>query len=51
LPAGTLLDGELVAFSPEGRPELLRLLRRHGLTAAWRIGQAQGALTGPQAAE
>ena len=27
--------------TPEGRPELPRLLRRHGLTAAWRIGQAQ----------
>jgi ATP-dependent DNA ligase len=41
LPAGTLLDGELVAFTPEGRPELPRLLRRHGLTAAWRLGQAR----------
>ena len=40
LPAGTLLDGELVAFTPEGRPELPRLLRRHGLTAAWRFRQA-----------
>src|SRR5262249_19253217 len=37
LPAGTLLDGELVAFAPDGRPELPRLLRRHGLTDSWRI--------------
>src|SRR5271169_570507 len=41
LAAGTLLDGELVAFAPDGRPELPRLLRRHGLTEAWRIRQAQ----------
>jgi hypothetical protein len=40
LPAGTLVDGELVAFAPDGRPELPRLLRRHGLTDAWRIRQA-----------
>ena len=40
LPAGTLLDGELVACAPGGRPELPRLLRRHGLTAAWRLRQA-----------
>jgi ATP-dependent DNA ligase len=40
LPAGTLVDGELVAFAPDGRPELPRLLRRHGLTEAWRIRQA-----------
>jgi ATP-dependent DNA ligase len=41
LPAGTLLDGELVAFDAEGRPDLPRLLRRHGLTDPWRIRQAQ----------
>jgi hypothetical protein len=41
LPAGTLVDGELVACAPEGRPELPRLLRRHGLTDAWRIRQAR----------
>jgi ATP-dependent DNA ligase len=41
LPAGTLVDGELVAFDPEGRPDLPRLLRRHGLTDPWRIGQAK----------
>jgi DNA ligase-1 len=40
LPAGTLLDGELVACAPDGRPELPRLLRRHGLTAGWRLRQA-----------
>ena len=32
LPTGTLVDGELVAFDPQGRPDLPRLLRRHGLT-------------------
>jgi bifunctional non-homologous end joining protein LigD len=41
LPAGTLVDGELVAFAPEGRPDLPRLLRRHGLTDPWRIRQAR----------
>jgi ATP-dependent DNA ligase len=41
LPAGTLVDGELVAFAPDGRPELPRLLRRHGLTDSWRIRQAR----------
>jgi ATP-dependent DNA ligase len=40
LPSGTLLDCELVACTPDGRPELPRLLRRHGLTAAWRLRQA-----------
>jgi len=40
LPAGTLLDGELVAFDADGRPDLPRLLRRHGLTDPWRIRQA-----------
>ena len=40
LPAGTLVDGELVTFDAEGRPDLPRLLRRHGLTDAWQIGQA-----------
>jgi bifunctional non-homologous end joining protein LigD len=37
LPAGTLVDGELVAFDAAGRPDLPRLLRRHGLTAGWKI--------------
>jgi len=41
LPARTLVDGELVAFDPQGRPELARLLRRHGLTDVWRMAQAK----------
>jgi len=41
LPSGTLLDGELVACAPDGRPELARLLRRHGLTEGWRLCQAR----------
>jgi ATP-dependent DNA ligase len=41
LPAGTLVDGELVAFDKDGRPDLPRLLRRHGLTIAWKIGLAR----------
>ena len=41
LPAGTLVDGELVAFDEDGRPDLPRLLRRHGLTDAWRVRQAR----------
>jgi ATP-dependent DNA ligase len=41
LPIGTLADGELVAFDPQGRPDLPRLLRRHGLTDPWRIVQAR----------
>jgi ATP-dependent DNA ligase len=41
LPAGTLLDGELVAFDADGRPDLRRLLRRHGMTDPWRIRQAR----------
>ena len=41
LPAGTLVDGELVAFDADGRPDLPRLLRRHGLTDPWRIRQAR----------
>src|SRR5262245_57831243 len=40
LPAGTLVDGELVAFDDEGRPDRGRLLRRHGSTNPWRIRQA-----------
>jgi ATP-dependent DNA ligase len=40
LPAGTLVHGELVAFDADGRPDLPRLLRRHGLTDSWRIRQA-----------
>jgi ATP-dependent DNA ligase len=39
-PVGTLVDGELVALDPDGRPTLLRLLRRHGLTDPWRLRQA-----------
>jgi ATP-dependent DNA ligase len=41
LPAGTLVDGELVVFDADGRPDLRRLLRRHGLTDPWRIRQAR----------
>jgi len=41
LPAGTLVDGELVAFNADGRPDLQRLLCRHGLTSPWRIRQAR----------
>jgi ATP-dependent DNA ligase len=41
LPAGTLVDGELVACDANGRPDLPRLLRRHGLTDGWRICQAR----------
>ena len=41
LPAETLVDGELVAFDPQGRPDLPRLLRRHGLADPWRIAQAK----------
>jgi ATP-dependent DNA ligase len=41
LPVGTLVDGELVAFGAHGRPDLPRLLRRHGLTDPWRIRQAR----------
>src|SRR5262245_48953545 len=41
LPAGTLVDGELVACDEEGRPDLRRLLRRHGLTDPWRIRHAR----------
>jgi ATP-dependent DNA ligase len=41
LPAGTLVDGELVALDADGRPDLPRLLRRHGLTDSWRIRQAR----------
>jgi len=35
------LHGELVAFDADGRPDLPRLLRRHGLAHAWRIRQAR----------
>jgi ATP-dependent DNA ligase len=41
LPAGTLVDGELVAFEEGGRPDLRRLLRRHGMADPWRIRQAR----------
>jgi ATP-dependent DNA ligase len=41
LPAGTLVDGELVVFDADGRPDLWQLLRRHGLTDPWRIRQAR----------
>jgi ATP-dependent DNA ligase len=41
LPAGTLVDGELVACDADGRPDLPRLLRRHGLTDPWRIRHAR----------
>jgi bifunctional non-homologous end joining protein LigD len=35
------VNGELVAFDADGRPDLPRLLRRHGLTDPWRIRQAR----------
>jgi ATP-dependent DNA ligase len=38
-PAGTLVDGELVALR-EGLPDLSWLLRRHLLTDSWKIRQA-----------
>src|SRR5262245_26735804 len=41
LPAGTLVDGELVVFDENGRPDLQRLLRRHVLNDPWRIRQAK----------
>src|SRR5262245_31577952 len=41
LPAGTLVDGEVVAFDADGRPDLCRLLRRHALTDPWRIRHAR----------
>jgi ATP-dependent DNA ligase len=41
LPAGTLVDGELVAFDAHGRPDLRMLLRRHGLAGSWRIRLAR----------
>jgi ATP-dependent DNA ligase len=41
LPAGTLVDGELVACNAHGRSDLALLLRRHGLTDCWRIRQAK----------
>jgi ATP-dependent DNA ligase len=41
LPAETLVDGELVAFDADGRPDLRWLSRRHGLTDSWRIRQAR----------
>jgi ATP-dependent DNA ligase len=40
-PAGTLVDGELVAIDPDRRPALTRLLQRHGLTDPWRRSQAR----------
>jgi ATP-dependent DNA ligase len=41
LPVGTLVDGELLALDADGRPDLPRLMRRHGLTDTWRIRQAR----------
>src|SRR5262249_41580211 len=41
LPAGTLVDGELVALDAHGRAALPQLLRRHGLIDPWRIRQAR----------
>jgi bifunctional non-homologous end joining protein LigD len=40
LPPGTLVDGECVAFAAHGVPDLALLLKRHGLTNPWKIGQA-----------
>src|SRR5262249_51544366 len=48
LPGGTLVDGELVAFDEGGRPDLRRLLRRHGLTDPWRSRPAQQWCPGPR---
>jgi ATP-dependent DNA ligase len=41
LSAGTLVDGELVACDADGRPDLRRLLGRHGLTDPWRLRQSR----------
>jgi hypothetical protein len=41
LPAGTLVDGELVVFDDDGRPDLWQLLRRHGLTDPWWIQRSR----------
>ena len=41
LPVGTLVDGELVVCDADGRPDLPRLLCRHGLTDPWWIRQAR----------
>jgi bifunctional non-homologous end joining protein LigD len=41
LPAGTVVDGEVVAFDAAGRPDLRRLLSRHGLADGWRIEHAK----------
>ena len=40
LPAGTVLDGELVRWGPEGLSNLGALLKRHHLTHPGRIAQA-----------
>jgi ATP-dependent DNA ligase len=39
LPAGTLVDGELVVLR-DGRPDLAALLRRHALVDPWQIRHA-----------
>src|SRR5260370_263720 len=39
--SGTVAGGECVARGAAGRPDLGLLLRRHGLAAPWRIGQAR----------
>src|SRR5262249_7602979 len=40
LPAGTLVDGELVTCDEKGSPDLRLLLRRDGVVDRWRIRQA-----------
>ena len=40
LPAGTILDGELVRWGPEGLPNLGAILKRHHLTHPARVEQA-----------
>ena len=40
LPAGTILDGELVRWGPEGLPNLGAILKRHHLTHPARIERA-----------
>jgi ATP-dependent DNA ligase len=39
--AGTLVERELVAFDAESRPDLARLLCRHGLAGEWKIKPAR----------
>src|SRR6266852_9880875 len=47
LPAGTLLDGELVRPGPSGRSELGAILSRHQLSSPARSRPARSARTAP----